>query len=415
MPTVDFLSVPALRLSCRVVSRPASAPARPVLPSLVIAVAAAWGMPAAVGQAAGTAAEAVETAGAAEKRGPEAARAEFEAAMEGWKEILAELTVLQAEYQKPGSDKRVIAASYDEFRAKAAVADKRLQQAAMAFTKADPEAPEPRKVIGANVAVLLGRDRPREALAMVELLENTGGCGPDVLLIGATAALICSKVDESEALVEKAIDRGMSEDEKRVTQLRAMIAASRPKIEAEMAARKRDAEAGDLPRVKLETTKGDIVVELFEDDAPNTVANFISLVEKGFYDGTPFHRVLNGFMAQGGDPTGTGTGGPGYAIRCECGEPSARKHFLGTLSMAHAGKDTGGSQFFLTFRPTEHLDGRHTVFGRVIEGFEVLPELKRTDGEVADPGSPDSIKTATVLRKRDHDYNPETLSDPRQR
>ena len=103
MPTVDFLSVPALRLSCRVVSRPASAPARPVLPSLVIAVAAAWGMPAAVGQAAGTAAEAVETAGAAEKSGPEAARAEFEAAMEGWKEILAELTVLQAEYQNPAA------------------------------------------------------------------------------------------------------------------------------------------------------------------------------------------------------------------------------------------------------------------------------------------------------------------------
>lgn len=406
MPLVDFPSVSALP-AIRQLSPPSgSALAWAGLPSLVIAIAAVWSMPAAVGQ---PAAEAVE------KIDPQTAKAEFEAAMEAWKEILAELTVLQAEYQKPGSDKRVIAASYDEFRAKAAVADERLQRAAMAFTTADPEAPEPRKVIGSNVAVLLSRDRPREALEMVELLEKTGGCGPDVLLIGATAALICSKVDESEAMVEKAIDAGMSEDEKRVTQLRDMIAASRPKIEAEMAARKRDAEAGDLPQVKLETTKGDIVVELFEDDAPNTVANFISLVEKGFYDGTPFHRVLNGFMAQGGDPTGTGTGGPGYVIRCECGEPSARKHFLGTLSMAHAGKDTGGSQFFLTFRPTEHLDGRHTVFGRVIQGFDVLPALKRTDGDVADPGPPDSIKTATVLRKRDHDYNPETLPDPRQR
>jgi len=159
------------------------------------------------------------------------------------------------------------------------------------------------------------------------------------------------------------------------------------------------------------------VVELFEDDAPNTVANFISLVEKGFYDGTPFHRVIGGFMAQGGDPTGSGSGGPGHVIDCECELPTARKHFLGSLSMAHAGKNTGGSQFFLTFRPTEHLDGKHTVFGRVIEGFEVLPKLTRTQGADGQPLSgiqPDTIVKATVLRKRDHAYEPKTSPDPRQ-
>lgn len=183
-----------------------------------------------------------------------------------------------------------------------------------------------------------------------------------------------------------------------------------------MAKRKADAEADDRPRVTITTSKGDVVIELFEDDAPNTVANFISLIEKGYYDGTPFHRVIGGFMAQGGDPTGTGAGGPGHTIDCETELPTARKHFFGSLSMAHAGKNTGGSQFFLTFRPTEHLDGNHTVFGRVIEGFDVLSKLARTQNEEGQPVAgvtPDTIVKATVLRKRDHAYEPTTKPDPR--
>jgi cyclophilin family peptidyl-prolyl cis-trans isomerase len=183
-----------------------------------------------------------------------------------------------------------------------------------------------------------------------------------------------------------------------------------------MARRQADAEADDRPRVRLRTSKGDVIIELFEDDAPNTVANFISLVEKGLYDGTSFHRVIGGFMAQGGDPLGNGTGGPGHAIECEVDLPTARKHFYGSLSMAHAGPNTGGSQFFLTFRPTEHLDGKHTVFGRVIEGFGVLPLLTRTQDDKGQPlqgARVDKILKAEVLRKRDHAYVPKTLPDPR--
>ena len=153
-------------------------------------------------------------------------------------------------------------------------------------------------------------------------------------------------------------------------------------------------------------------MELFENEAPNTVANFVSLAEKGFYNGTKFHRVIGGFMAQGGDPAGNGSGGPGYAIECEVDVPGARKHFLGTLSMAHAGRNTGGSQFFLTFRPTEHLDGKHTVFGRVIEGMDVLPKIVRTEGPLAG-GPPDTIVKAEVLRKRNHPYEPKKLPDPK--
>lgn len=164
----------------------------------------------------------------------------------------------------------------------------------------------------------------------------------------------------------------------------------------------------DLPRVKLETTKGTIVVELFEDEAPQTVGNFVSLVEKKFYDGKTFHRVLPGFMAQGGDPKGDGTGGPGYHIHCECFEPNHRNHFRGTLSMAHAGRDTGGSQFFLTFLRTPQLDGKHTVFGHVIEGLDVLAKLQRRDpdNKLFKLPDPDKIVKATVVRKREHDYQP---------
>ncbi|MEC9094827.1 MAG: peptidylprolyl isomerase [Planctomycetota bacterium] len=167
-----------------------------------------------------------------------------------------------------------------------------------------------------------------------------------------------------------------------------------------------EATKNDLPRVKLETTEGSLVIELFENEAPQAVGNFVNLVEKKYYDGLIFHRVLPGFMAQGGCPDGRGSGGPGYNIYCECQNDGYRKHFSGTLSMAHAGKDTGGSQFFLTFLPTPHLDGRHTAFGRVIEGMDVLSKLKRVNPQQPSGTAPSKIKQATVIRKRQHPYVP---------
>ncbi|MDO5580699.1 MAG: peptidylprolyl isomerase [Planctomycetia bacterium] len=154
----------------------------------------------------------------------------------------------------------------------------------------------------------------------------------------------------------------------------------------------------DLPLVRLKTTKGDIVLELFKDEAPNAVGNFLTLVDKGFYKDVPFHRVLPYFMAQGGDPTGSGAGGPGYCIPCECRQENARKHFRGSISMAHAGPDTGGSQFFLTFVPTFFLNNQHTVFGRVVEGMNVLSELQRIDPEGENLPAPDKILDAKIER-----------------
>jgi cyclophilin family peptidyl-prolyl cis-trans isomerase len=180
----------------------------------------------------------------------------------------------------------------------------------------------------------------------------------------------------------------------------------------ESAIRAAEAKANDLPRVKLTTTKGEITVELFENEAPQTVANFLTLVKQGFYNGSPFHRVLPEFMAQGGAKTDDGVGGPGYTIRCECYRPDYRRHFRGTLSMAHAGRDTGNSQFFLTFVPTPHLNGMHTAFGRVIEGIEVLADLQRRSTE-REPSPPkaDRIIKAEVIRDRGHEYKFEKLSE----
>ena len=130
-----------------------------------------------------------------------------------------------------------------------------------------------------------------------------------------------------------------------------------------------------MTRAIMETDKGTIHLELFKDDAPNTVQNFVDLSNKGFYDGLNFHRVINDFVIQGGCPHGTGTGGPGYTIKCEINK---NKHMAGSLSMAHAGKDTGGSQFFICHSPQTHLDGVHTVFGKT-EDMDVVNAIRAGD------------------------------------
>ena len=122
----------------------------------------------------------------------------------------------------------------------------------------------------------------------------------------------------------------------------------------------------------------EIRIDFFPNEAPNTVANFEKLANSGFYNGVTFHRVIPGFVSQGGDPTGTGMGGPGYTIKCET-EGNPHKHVQGALSMAHAGKDTGGSQFFIVHQPQPHLDGVHTVFGQVTSGMETVLNMKNGD------------------------------------
>jgi len=130
----------------------------------------------------------------------------------------------------------------------------------------------------------------------------------------------------------------------------------------------------------IKTAKGDMKVEFYEKDAPNTVKNFITLAEKGFYDGLTFHRVIPDFVIQGGCPNGTGSGGPGYSIKCEL-DGNNQHHDKGVLSMAHAGKDTGGSQFFICHSRTNtaHLDRKHTCFGKVVDGLDVIDQVRQGD------------------------------------
>jgi peptidyl-prolyl cis-trans isomerase B (cyclophilin B) len=134
-----------------------------------------------------------------------------------------------------------------------------------------------------------------------------------------------------------------------------------------------------MKKASIEFENGEkIVIELYPNEAPGTVANFEKLANEGFYNGLTFHRVIPGFVAQGGCPRGNGTGGPGYSIKCET-EGNPHKHVAGSLSMAHAGKDTGGSQFFIVHEPQPHLDGVHTVFGQVVEGLESVYRIKQGD------------------------------------
>jgi peptidyl-prolyl cis-trans isomerase B (cyclophilin B) len=135
-----------------------------------------------------------------------------------------------------------------------------------------------------------------------------------------------------------------------------------------------------MSKAIIKTEKGDMTVQFYDKDAPNTVANFLKLAKSGYYDGVTFHRVINDFVIQGGDPTGTGAGGPGYSIDCELNGDN-QYHDRGVLSMAHAGRNTGGSQFFICHSRTNtsHLDRNHTCFGKVIENVDVIDDIRQGD------------------------------------
>ncbi len=156
------------------------------------------------------------------------------------------------------------------------------------------------------------------------------------------------------------------------------------------------ASAEGRPVATFDTSMGTFRVELFSDLAPKTAQNFIDLAKKGFYDGVIFHRVIDKFMIQGGDPTGTGRGGPGYTIPDEFG-PGLKHDKPGMLSMANAGPDTGGSQFFITLAPTPWLDGKHAIFGHVVEGMDVVEAIGKTKTGPGDKPVVDVVmKTVTI-------------------
>ena len=153
------------------------------------------------------------------------------------------------------------------------------------------------------------------------------------------------------------------------------------------------------PIVTIEMENGDIMkAELYPEIAPNTVNNFISLIKSGYYDGLIFHRVIKGFMIQGGDPTGTGMGGPGYQIDDEFG-PGLKHDGEGILSMANAGPNTGGSQFFITLVPTPWLDGHHAIFGKIVEGMDIVHKIGSTPTDFQDRPLEDVVMNKVEILK----------------
>ncbi|MCC9606041.1 peptidylprolyl isomerase [Blastopirellula sp. JC732] len=331
-----------------------------------------------------------------------------------WKTLLAKLRGLQEDYRLADEDKLVaIRKEYDETLDQGEALMVEIKQAAIDAFEEAPGANND----AINFMILSGhdaqkKDKNEEAYKIGRSLIDHGIENAPIYSMTIRAAFGADRFDDAVAVTEKAIQfKKTSGDEDFAPSDEALneaniSAAFREFWAKEQEIRAKEAEADDLPRVRLTTEHGDIIIELFENEAPQTVANFISLVNKGFYNGLSFHRVLENFMAQGGDPKGDGTGGPGYQIYCECYKPNYRRHFSGTLSMAHAGRDTGGSQFFITFRPTPGLDGKHTAFGRVIEGMDVVTDIQRRDPEDLNAPTPEKIIKAEVIRDRGHEYKP---------
>jgi len=361
------------------------------------------------------------TAGGAETNKPDTSSAkEFQQLHTEMNDLLAKLAELQVKYRTASEEQRTeIQRQWKELIAKGEALEPRLIEAAEAAYEEAPNAdPKLTAFLVKLLAQQIRSDRFEAAAKLGKLLMEHDCKEKGVANLAGIAAFATHDFAAAEQYFTIAKESGYYETAKendQTAQIGRFYAEAAPRYkelwQKEAALRQAEAKADDLPRVLLKTTKGDIVLELFENEAPNTVANFISLVEKGFYDGLTFHRVIGGFMAQGGCPKGDGSGRPGYSIACECYKPNHRLHFRGSLSMAHAGRDTGGSQFFLTFVPAPHLDGKHTVFGRVIEGMDVLAKLQRRNPEDPEAPRPDKILQAKVLRKRPHPYVPQKMPE----
>jgi len=332
------------------------------------------------------------------------AAAEYQRLMEDWKTVLKDLRKLKIQFQTAAlADQAKVQTEWTALIDKGNKTVEALEAAGLkAYIEAPNEDPQLAKFLVKLADDAIQRDDYAAAKRITDPLIEHNCADKQIYDSAAIAAFVLNDYDTAEKYFKTAKDLGSLSTYGK--ELEPTLKEYKELWAKEKAIREAEAKADDLPRVKMITTKGDIVLELFENEAPETVGNFVSLVENGKYDNLTFHRVIKNFMAQGGDPKGDGSGGPGYHIYCECYKPDYRRHFEGSLSMAHAGRDTGGSQFFLTFRQTPHLNGKHTCFGRVIEGMDVLSKLQRRDPQGTNQPAPDSIVKAEVLRKRDHVY-----------
>ena len=251
---------------------------------------------------------------------------------------------------------------------------------------------------------------PEGALELIAMMKEKFPEDPKIFELEFLANYAVERFENAEAALLE-LEKFAGAD---ITSAKAELETTKEKYQQELMIRRMEANTNDLPQVLLVTTEGDIRIELFENHAPNTVANFIHLIrDQKFYDGKLFHLVKPGEYAVSGSPNGDGMGDAGYRIACECYGEKIRSHFRGTLTMMAGAKDRGGSQFFITQQPNPHtFDGKYTAFGRVIEGMDVVLKLKNVDKttSMASSENVSKIIRAEVTRARDHTYMPEKLA-----
>jgi len=339
-------------------------------------------------------------------------RNRFEQEFVPWRTLVGELRRLDIDYQTSGpAARRRLKPGYDQLLAEGARMQERVLNAAVIAYAADPSAnADLENFLSVVMSLLYQSEQYEEALRVGQLLVEGGVEAPWLYEVCGVAAFCVSEFDLAEKHLRKAKVLGS------LGAIAAQCLEATPDYQqawqAEQALRARDLSSGDLPRVLLQTTQGEIELELFETEAPRTVANFISLVEQHFYEGLDFYRVASELAAEAGCPQGDGTGGPGYTIPLENWRPPRRLNFRGSLGMLRDGPRSSGSRFYLAFRPSQDLD-HNTVFGRIIRGIEVLAKLQRRDPPdpmtrklnpfAESPAPPaDKILSAQVLRKREH-------------
>ncbi len=340
-------------------------------------------------------------------------RSDFNQLFEEWTRMLGELRDLElAFHTAPAGRQEVVARQHAQKLGEGYSLENELISAALRAFVSDPKENEDLQVFLIQISsLLLAAEYYEDSLRVSQLLVDNDVDDDRVYQNAADAAFACAEFDLMEQLV-KTISKRIGEAAPSSERLSFL---GRYKKEWERERRLREAEqlAGDLPRVLLVTARGEIELELFENEAPNTVANFITLVEKGFYDELVFHEVTPRLGARTGCPLGDGSGSPGYYIPHEYDHPRRRGHFRGSVTTVPEGLVANGSQFYLTFVPTPQWDDQNTVFGRVVRGLDVLASLqRRSTDNLSALVSPDPIYAAKVLRKRNHPYQADVVPDP---
>jgi len=356
---------------------------------------------------AATMARAGQDAESANASEPADAVAVFEQAYDRFREFRIELLSRIRDSQSLTSFERG-----EIFREASIRSDELLQEtitAAETALAANPNNAQVRRFLLLIVKKSYEADRFELSARLGRLLLDHGSSNTGLLAVVAHSLLESGKIDDAKEYY-LAADKANVLDQKGKAYLE-HIDVYKATYEVEQQLRKKDAEKGDLPRVLLRTTRGDVILELFEDEALNVVANFVHLVDEGFYDGLEFYRVMRGYGAVAGCPNNDGTGDPGHHLLHQSG--ASRGHFRGTVSMIPDRNNRIGSRFLISFRMTgnSRFNGKYPVFGRVVEGLDVVMRFNDTNPDIDRGGiEPDRILHAEVIRRRNHPYRPTTIA-----